>query len=840
MHLKVPSQKPNLKHCKDRDLKISQYSALPRRRALILAAVLVSWCAIFFGADTAQAQAVPPYPIGVWGQFGVGHDIDPGVVANLGIVGIGVSVDWQDVNTAPGVYDFSGLDAKLAEAKAAGFQYLSVAVTDSSSQTPQWLLDSLPPDQKIALIDPASSHTTFCQPIITVLPWNPIFHQAKLDLIAAMGARYTNDPAIVAVNMASFANHNTQDWNIQDTVGTIVCPRCPQPPPTLCGTIVVDQPAQWLAAGWSEPTMLEIGKEMCDAAAAAFPNQNIKLPIGGLDTTYVAFSGGTYTTLCRDIENYVYGNASLGIPPRPYANRFFMQRNTLDASWADGTYYDTHTPGFDSLIYHRYMIRAHAAPLPPWTNPRQSGLQMVSAANLGSTSNCRQGGGPTGPCGPACDPVCVMQASLDVARTYGTEFIEIWAQDDVDPLFYDMVRAATIAMGGTPRVPLSADLNITVTDTGAVAGATITYTIVVSNPGPNDISGIGVADTFPTLLTGETYTATQTGGASGFTASGNGSIQDTVAMPANSTITYTATALIPSSGTGTLSNTATVTGPVGLNDPNLANNSATDTSTISYQADFNITVTDAGAIAGAKVTYTVVVANPGPSDATGVRVIDTCPAILTGVTFTASQNGGASGFTKIGTGNINDTVTMPAGSSVTYVQSGTIPASASGTISNTATVTPPNGVTDPNVANNSATDISTITFQADLTMSVDDNKTTYTPGQGDTYTIVARNNGPSDVTGVGVTDIFPSVFTGVTFTATQSGGASGFTASGAGNIADTTVTMPVGSRVVYTARGTISASAQGPLSNTATVTAPAGVTDPVLTNNSKTDTDTQR
>src|SRR5207253_11481616 len=68
-------------------------------------------------------------------------------------------------NTAPGVYDFSGLDAKLAEAKAAGFQYLSVAVTDSSSQTPQWLLDSLPPDQKIALIDPASSHTTFCQPI---------------------------------------------------------------------------------------------------------------------------------------------------------------------------------------------------------------------------------------------------------------------------------------------------------------------------------------------------------------------------------------------------------------------------------------------------------------------------------------------------------------------------------------------------------------------------------------------------------------------------------------------------------------------------------------------------
>src|SRR5262249_34928645 len=139
------------------------------------------------------------------------------------------------------------------------------------------------------------------------------------------------------------------------------------------------------------------------------------------------------------------------------------------------------------------------------------------------------------------------------------------------------------------------------------------------------------------------------------------------------------------------------------------------------------------------------------------------------------------------------------------------------------TVTAPNGVTDPNAANNTATDTAIITFQADLTVSVNDNKTACTPGSGNTYTIVVINFGPSNVTGAAVSDIFPSVFTGVTFTATQTGGASGFTASGAGNIGDTTLTMPVGSRISYTARGTISASAQGPLSNTATTTAPAGV-----------------
>ena len=435
---------------------IPDHTALSGQGALILATVLVSWCALALGTNTTQAQSPPPYPIGVWGPFGVSHDIPPGLVNNLGIVGILISEDWDIVNPAPGVYDWSTVDARIAQAKAAGFNYIALAIIDSSADTPTWVLDSLPDNQKIDLLDVASNHKTFCQPIHTALYWNPTFHQARLDLIAAAGAKYTSDPAIVAVNMAAFANHDSNDWNIQDTVGTIACPNCPQPPPTLCGNIYVDQPAQWIAAGWTEQRMLQVGKEMCDAAAAAFPNQNIKLPIGGLSdirmsSTDPGHTNGTYTTLCRDIENYVYGNASLGIPPRPYANRFYMQRNTVDANWGDGTQYDTYTPGFDSQRYIKYMIRAHAHPNPPWTTPGQAGLQMVSAASLGSTTNCRQDGGPTGPCGATCPPVCVMQASLDVATTYNAAFIELWAQDADNPDFYTMITAATLAMGGTPR-----------------------------------------------------------------------------------------------------------------------------------------------------------------------------------------------------------------------------------------------------------------------------------------------------------------------------------------------------------------------------------------------------
>jgi hypothetical protein len=98
----------------------------------------------------------------------------------------------------------------------------------------------------------------------------------------------------------------------------------------------------------------------------------------------------------------------------------------------------------------------------------------------------------------------------------------------------------------------------------------------------------------------------------------------------------------------------------------------------------------------------------GPSDVTGALVSDTFPTSITGVTYTATQTGGASGFSASGSGNLNDTVVVPSGSVITYKATGTISASATGTLSNTATVTAPNGSTDPNLANNSATDSDTL------------------------------------------------------------------------------------------------------------------------------------
>jgi uncharacterized repeat protein (TIGR01451 family) len=130
----------------------------------------------------------------------------------------------------------------------------------------------------------------------------------------------------------------------------------------------------------------------------------------------------------------------------------------------------------------------------------------------------------------------------------------------------------------------------------------------------------------------------------------------------------------------------------------------------------------------------------------------------------------------------------------------------------------------------------TVTAMAppDLSITVDNGVTQVSPGGSTTYTITATNNGPSPAPGSTVADTFPATLT-CTWTCGGAGGGT-CTASGSGNINDS-VDLPVGGNVTYTASCTISGSASGSLSNTATVTAPAGATDPVPANNSATDTD---
>ena len=82
-----------------------------------------------------------------------------------------------------------------------------------------------------------------------------------------------------------------------------------------------------------------------------------------------------------------------------------------------------------------------------------------------------------------------------------------------------------------------------------------------------------------------------------------------------------------------------------------------------------------------------------------------------------------------------------------------------------------------------------------------------------TYTVVVFNTNPTlpvglAEPGITVTDLFPALLSGVTYTSVVTGGATGNTASGTGNLNDT-VNLPIGSMITYTVTGTLAASRDG-------------------------------
>lgn len=408
----------------------------------------------------------------------------------------------------------------------------------------------------------------------------------------------------------------------------------------------------------------------------------------------------------------------------------------------------------------------------------------------------------------------------------------------LEPLRTAAVLLALVCLPGWAAAQTS-DLTITKNDGSptAIPGNPIVYMISVGNLGPDPVVNAPVTDTFPATLTGVSWTCVATFGSSCAAGAGAGNIASSVSLLPGGSATYTVNATVASTATGSLSNTATITPPGGHFDPDLSNNSSTDTDTLTPEVDLSILKNDGQAteVPGTTVVYSIIVNNAGPSRAQNATVTDTFPATLTGITWTCSASPGSI-CTAFGAGNILDTVTVAAGGSLTYTVTATVAPGATGLLSNTATVAAPMGTTETMPGNNTSTDVDTLTPQANLGITKTDSQLTDVPGTTIVYTISVTNAGPSNAPNTIVQDTFPPSLTGVTWTCVASGGSS-CTAAGAGNINDNVNLLASGS-LTYTVSATINPGATGVLSNTATVTPDASVTDLVPGNNTSTDTTT--
>jgi uncharacterized repeat protein (TIGR01451 family) len=315
---------------------------------------------------------------------------------------------------------------------------------------------------------------------------------------------------------------------------------------------------------------------------------------------------------------------------------------------------------------------------------------------------------------------------------------------------------------------LSADLSLVKTASAdpVIAGQQLTYTLAISNAGPNEAPATTVTDTLPAGVTLVSVSASQ-GGCTAFPCALG-------TVPAYGSATITVVVTVNGTTRGTLVNSAGVQS-AGSADPTPTNNIDEVTTTVSALADIGVSKTDGIVIAspGGSLTYQIVVSNTGPSDAVGVIVTDTLPAQLSGTGITCVASVGAScGAAQANPNVLSATLTLPVGGHVTFTVSATVWPTATGTITNTATATTPADTTETNPGNNAATDVDEITSGIAGRVYIDADGNGSDSGNtgiaGVVITLTGANGSlVTTTTGVGGHYTFTGLLPGVVYTLTE-------------------------------------------------------------------------
>jgi uncharacterized repeat protein (TIGR01451 family) len=265
--------------------------------------------------------------------------------------------------------------------------------------------------------------------------------------------------------------------------------------------------------------------------------------------------------------------------------------------------------------------------------------------------------------------------------------------------------------GPSPTPGASADLYVTITDgtNTYTPGDFEYYTIVVGNNSGNNVTGAFFSLNAPIQASNYQVSCVPDAGAlcnPGPVGEAGGAIfTDTLTIPVAGKVTYSVAAYIPFNVTSPATTSANVSVPAGFSDPNLSNNSASDTNTAAPVADVQLTgsVSSVTYVPGGTLTYTYDVTNTGPSNAAGATFTSSVSSQVTSWTIACVPTPGAvcTASASPGGTTFSDNVTIPPGFHLTYTITVQISLSATGSVTNTSSIAAPAGTTDPNLGNNS-------------------------------------------------------------------------------------------------------------------------------------------
>jgi uncharacterized repeat protein (TIGR01451 family) len=272
------------------------------------------------------------------------------------------------------------------------------------------------------------------------------------------------------------------------------------------------------------------------------------------------------------------------------------------------------------------------------------------------------------------------------------------------------------------RLMLSADLAVSeIGPTSVKAGSTATYTVTLSNLGPDPASGVVLTDLLSFSTPNGTFAPSSfsiapaasdpdsfTAGGPIFTETAN------AAIASGNTDTFVVTAQIPATVPAGSTVTSAVSVTSTTSDPNLANNSdSVTTNVIPLASDLSVTETGPASVkAGSTATYDITLSNLGPDPASGVVLSDVLNLLTPTGTFTASSfsiapaAGDPDSFTAGFLPPLGFTETANAaiasGNTDSFVVTCTIPTSVPAGSTVTSAVSVTSTTSDPNLSNNRA------------------------------------------------------------------------------------------------------------------------------------------
>lgn len=394
--------------------------------------------------------------------------------------------------------------------------------------------------------------------------------------------------------------------------------------------------------------------------------------------------------------------------------------------------------------------------------PASSGFVSIAPSGGWSCSTPPMGGnGPVTCTAPSMAPSTSAVFSVTVAVDPSAGGAVLNSSVMVSAATPDPAPVNNSAVAGT-SVIAQADVTVVATDTPdpVAAGTPLTLGATVTNAGPSDALMASFTQQVPAGTTFALFAPAPGWSCTTPPIGGSGTVTCTApALPAGAISVFSLVVDVPPNAPDGSMLTSTATVSSATPDPNGANDNSATSTTVDAQADLSISVvgTPDPVVAGTTITYAIDVDNNGPSDAQSVAVTQSTPP---GTTFAAVVAPGGWNCTSPpvgGTGPVTCTApTLAAGASAAFSLAVTVDPGAPDGSMIPATATVASATTDPNGANDSAADSTTVAVSADLSIGLIAAPDPVVAGTQLTYSVNIVNGGPSDATAVSVSQATPA------------------------------------------------------------------------------------